>query len=422
MTSPRRSAAAALLLFATFAAPSLALHADEGSLLAIGGHSTRAQVRAANARLGFSASRASSLAVELDPRTRLTASRDDGATSAPPSGLVSVTVRWAAAHAGDDLVTLHCAGDAAPGIGDYWRVSGAASGSFSITLPHGIGCSWELRYVRGGGAAVEADATAGGNAAGVAAPVVVATTGPLALGANTDAVGTRLAFGDAPGTILLTWGSLNATAPARVRVGTARGGPYPLVFTAPPPTTYAAAELCHAPANESFVTSFIFPGYFHTAELTLNASTRYWAVYGQEADAPEVEFSTRAVPGPDTRTRFAAFGDAATYPVFPGTVTTVDLVLALAREGDAPLDFVAVIGDLAYGALRGQGANRPSAVCLGHCASARALLVVLDLSSSSLLSYSYLLLQPTHFPPPHTHTHTRLQLRGPPLYGPSGQD
>jgi hypothetical protein len=45
--------------------------------------------------------------------------------------------------------------------------------------------------------------------------------------------------------------------------------------------------------------------------------------------------------------KFAAFGDAATYFVFPGTVSTVSNILALDAD-EGPVDFVANIGDLAY--------------------------------------------------------------------------
>jgi hypothetical protein len=44
--------------------------------------------------------------------------------------------------------------------------------------------------------------------------------------------------------------------------------------------------------------------------------------------------------------RIAAFGDAATYFIFPGTVSTVSTILAL--NADEDVDFVTNIGDLAY--------------------------------------------------------------------------
>jgi len=151
---------------------------------------------------------------------------------------------------------------------------------------------------------------------------------------------------------LLTWTSLNDTATAYALVGTSPGGPYTMRFTASsPPVTYAASDMCHAPANETGITSYLFPGWFHTVEITgLQPGSVWYAVYGQDGGelAPELSFRTRPTPGPDVVTKFAAFGDSATYPVFPGTVTTVDLVLAVDASEEGPLHFTSVIGDLGY--------------------------------------------------------------------------
>ena len=179
----------------------------------------------------------------------------------------------------------------------------------------------------------------------------MARVGPL--GADTDPVGTRLALGDAPGDVLLTWSSMDCTAAAVAHVGTAPGGPYPLIFTAAgAPRTYAAADMCHAPASAAGPTGYVHPGYFHTVALNLSAGTRYYAVYGQAggALAPETSFRTRRPRGPDVPARIAAFGDAATYFVFPGTVTTVDNIVALdaSLDDDGGIDVVTNIGDLAY--------------------------------------------------------------------------
>jgi hypothetical protein len=146
---------------------------------------------------------------------------------------------------------------------------------------------------------------------------------------------------------------MDATAPAIVRAGLTRGGPYTLNFTAAAaPKSYRAADFCHAPANETSPVGFLDPGFFHTVRLSgLAPGTRYYAVYGQAggAEAPETSFRTRPLAGPDVPTRFVAFGDAATYPVFPGTVTTVDLIDALdTSDPQRPIDLVAMIGDLAY--------------------------------------------------------------------------
>jgi len=179
---------------------------------------------------------------------------------------------------------------------------------------------------------------------------VVAMTPPLKLGSDSDPVGTRISFGEDEGTIIFTFSSLtnSSLAEAYVSVGTSSGGPYTMNFTAEAATTYTASQLCHAPANISGINSYIFPGYFHTTVLPLSPGTRYYAVYGHRGSppAPETTFRTRLVD-PSKPTRFAAFGDSALYPVFPGTVTTIDSINAVdADVGE--VDFTAVIGDLAY--------------------------------------------------------------------------
>ena len=271
---------------------------------------------------------------------------------APPSGLVDVIVSWSAPWSPvEDVITLSCGG-ASPSwdVADYFAVpAGAASGSRTLQLPHGTGCAFALAYEAGGGALFGR-----GDASGWRGRAAAAAVPPL--GADTDAVGTRLALGDSAGDVLLTWGSLNGSAPAYVRVGTTRGGPYTQVFRATsPPRTYAAADMCHAPASEPSPAGFVFPGYFHTVALNLTEGARFFAVYGQEGgvEAPETTFRTWRAPGPDVPARFAAFGDAATYFIYPGTVTTVDDIAALdaALDDDGGIDFVTNIGDLAYAGL-----------------------------------------------------------------------
>ena len=266
----------------------------------------------------------------------------------PPSGVVSAVVSWpalaVAARAGD-AITLHCAGADMADLGDLLVLTAThvAAGRVTVPLVRG-GCAYELRYIAGGAALLSGMLASGA--------VVAAASAPIALGADTDASGTRVAFGDTAGDLQLSWFSGNATARAYVRVATAAGGPYgPPIYAGAAPVTYATTDMCHKPATEASIVAYLSPGYLHTVALPLNASTRYFAVYGQEggAEAPETSFRTRSPPGPDVRTRFAAFGDSATYPVFPGTVTTFDLIDAMDAEGDAtPIDFVAVVGDLAY--------------------------------------------------------------------------
>lgn len=184
---------------------------------------------------------------------------------------------------------------------------------------------------------------------------LLARSEPVQLGADTDPSATRLAYGSGAGDMLVTWTSENATAPAYVRWGTTPGGPYSdTVYASSPAITYVPSDMCHAPANTTGIGSYLPPGYFHTVALRLQAGTRYYAVYGQDggAVAPEITFVTRSAPGPDTPVTLVAFGDSATYPIFPGTVTTFDLILALDAEGNGGtgggVDMVAMIGDLAY--------------------------------------------------------------------------
>ncbi len=308
----------------------------------------QADVRAARERARERAAGAPAAAAA--PSARLTARALTA--HAPPSGLVDVRVAWAAEAAGwvaaEDVITLACAADAAlHDVVDFFGVD-APAGERTVRLPHGTGCDFHFNYVRGGAALF---AAAGGGGAGRGAARAGAPA-RAALGADTDAVGTRLAFGDAPGDMLFTWASLDGAARATVRVGTAPGGPYTMNFSAPGAAarSYKAADMCHAPASEASPVGYVFPGFFHTVALNLTAGTRYYAVYGQAggAEAPETSFRTRAARGPDVPARFAAYGDAATYPVFPGTVTTVGNILALDADGATPIDFVTNIGDLAY--------------------------------------------------------------------------
>jgi hypothetical protein len=278
---------------------------------------------------------------------QLSLQRVDGALHAPPSGLVPVSLSWSAAQpftAGRDTITLHCSeqqlGGGAGEFADFLLLQ-SSSGQLNFTLPHGVGCTFQVRYTQGGAALLGLAA----GSAGAAAAAVLASSEPLPLGATTDAVATRLTFGPQAGSMQLTWTSMNDTAPAAVQVGLAPGGPYLWSFAAAfPPTTYKAADMCHSPANETSLVGFLHPGFYHTAALQLNASTRYYAVYGQAggALAPELTFLTRAAPGPDVPVKFAAFGDSATYFVFPGSITTVDMILALNADA-GPLDFVAIM-------------------------------------------------------------------------------
>lgn len=279
-----------------------------------------------------------------------------------PSGLIPATIRWSFAPedaaeeaCADDAILVYCSesSERFEDFGDLVQVSSQRKSrkgpsSVPVRLLAHAGCALVFRYVDHGALLLSS-----GTATTTACPLRVSlSSAPVSLGADTDAVGTRIAYGDGIGDMIFTWTSMDASAPASVRVGTQPGGPYDLVFSASaPPVTYEASDMCHAPANESGITSFLPVGFFHSVVLqSLAPATRYYAVYGQAggAEAPETTFRTRAAPGADVPTRFVAFGDSATYPVFPGTVTTTDMIIALDAGSEGPVDFVALVGDLAY--------------------------------------------------------------------------
>jgi len=337
---------------AALAAAAAASHAPAPRAALLGEHTT-AGLRAA--RAGARAALLSSPpAASAQPPARLSARALT--EHAPPSGLVEVRIEWQTAgwapRAGEDVVALHCAADAAVwDVADFFAVD-AAAGSRTLLLPHGTGCDFSFAYVRNGAELFASGGGSSNNNNSNATWYIAGAAPSVRLGDDRDAVGTRLALGDAAGDILFSWGSLDGNATAFVRVGTARGGPYPLVFSSRDARTYRAEDMCHAPASQASPVGYVFPGFVHTVALNLSTGTRYYAVYGQDggALAPETSFRTRPQPGPDVFTRFAAFGDAATYFVYPGTVTTVDNIVALAAatDDDGGLDFVANIGDLAY--------------------------------------------------------------------------
>jgi len=268
------------------------------------------------------------------------------------SGLAHVNVSWVSKsnNVQDDVITVSCAEPEDTLFGDYFPIDSAESSKVFI-LPRGVGCKFVFRYIRGATSymGVQTDIPLSADVTPLRSAVLAAEAKPLSLGIDTDPVGTRISFGNNPGEILFTFVTLDNSSTAWVRVGLQSGGPYTEIFSTEM-VTYDATDMCHAPASERFITGFVFPGYFHTANLTLSPDTRYYAIYGQgnSTSAPESTFKTRKAPSPDAHVKFVAFGDSATYPVFPGTVTTVDLIVALDADGDVPVDFCAIVGDLAY--------------------------------------------------------------------------
>ena len=268
------------------------------------------------------------------------------------SGLAHVNVSWSSKlmDIQDDIITVSCAEPEDTLFGDYFPVDSATSFKVFV-LPRGVGCKFVFRYIRGASSYIgpQPDIPLSADGTPRSTAILVAEAKPLSLGNDTDPVGTRISFGNNPGEILFTFATLDNNSSAWVRVGQQSGGPYTEVFSTEM-ITYDASDMCHSPATDRFITGFVFPGYFHTANLTLLPDTRYYAVYGQgnSTTAPEATFRTRKAPSPDSHVKFVAFGDSATYPVFPGTVTTVDLIVALDADGDVPVDFCAIVGDLAY--------------------------------------------------------------------------
>lgn len=280
-------------------------------------------------------------------------------TSAIPSGVAKVRITWTMVvpqflfpKNSSATLVLTCSHAKDSEVLDIIPLDVNMQGSLATHLPVIAGCDFQARILTGVTMDLFNSSVPSDSLSIVTENVTVIAQSELVslLGSNTDPVGTRLSFGDTAGDVQITWTSLNDTAPTYVLVSTVTGGPYNLSFTATTaPLTYKAEDLCHAPANQSSIVSYIDPGFFHTVVVTgLIPGTVYYAIYGQQGGvpAPEITFRTRLPPGPDVPVRFAAFGDSATYPIFPGTTTTIDLVLAEhANEG---LNFTAVIGDLGY--------------------------------------------------------------------------
>jgi hypothetical protein len=250
---------ASSLTFAALLAGQAVAHSHASPRTSLLGSRSTDDVRAARAR---------ALPLACAGAARATLSARALTARAPPSGLVDVLVSWAVEwtpRAGEDVLAVSCdAGAHVADVVDFVDVAaGARAGNVTLQLPHATGCAFAVKYVRGGGPLF---------GAGDASACAIAATVPrVRLGADNDPVGTRLAFGDAAGDMILTWASLDGTAPAVVRVGTASGGPYTQTFTSNTPHSYAAADSCHPPASEASPLGYVFPGYFHTVSLNLTA-------------------------------------------------------------------------------------------------------------------------------------------------------
>jgi hypothetical protein len=322
-------------------------------------------------------------------------------TVAPASPLAhdvtNVTVSFAFASGAinrtTDWVGQVCAGSP---IEDYLEFApvdffagwegGAGSFTFSVFRTR---CDVEFRYFRG-----TQPLWPTGQAVGVSAPVTWA--GPSWA---THPFHTHLAFGgeDAQHAMVVSFTTNSTPGAVTVRVGTAPG-----VYDLPnatdiESTTYGAADLCNAPANETSVDYWQWPGVFHHATLRgLAPATRYYAQPVADGLAgEEVTFITGAPLAAATRTTFAAFGDmSVTQYVLdgdtrhdmpnggPGAVGTAQRLRARVDAGE-PLDFVLHFGDLGYATgaiylwdawmsmMALVGSRVPYMVSIGKCAAQR---------------------------------------------------
>ena len=283
---------------------------------------------------------------------------------------------------------------------DFFQGWEGGEGSFTFSIFH-TRCDFEFRYFRG-----SQPLWPTGQAVGVSAPVTWAGM-PWA----THPFHTHVAFGgeDAQHAMTVSFTTNISASDVTCMLGTAPG-----VYDLPnatdvESTTYGAADLCNAPANETSVDYWQWPGMFHHVTLRgLQPATRYYArpVAGGLA-GEEVTFVTGAALSPTQRTTFAAYGDmSVTQYVLvgdtkhdmpnggPGAVGTSQRLRQRIDEG-APLDFVLHFGDLGYATgavylwdawmsmMANVGSRVPYMVSIGKCvhvvcvcarARARALL------------------------------------------------
>ena len=174
----------------------------------------------------------------------------------------------------------------------------------------------------------------------------------------------RLAFGDGPEEMWVTWVSSSETQTPLVQYGTQPASKRPYPFLAKGTSaTYAAEDFCSIPANNTAQGWFRDPGFMHSVlltELSPNA-TRYYYSVGNDVDGWSEEFSflsSRAteslnnVSNPDP-IRFLALADHGV--IFHDAVLTARNLIRESRRGGEtstadPYDaFVLLPGDVAYG-------------------------------------------------------------------------
>ena len=157
----------------------------------------------------------------------------------------------------------------------------------------------------------------------------------------------HLGFLGSPSTMSVAWVSGGPLVGAqRVRWGP--HGNRTLGASAPATSaSYAAADLCGAPANVTGQATFRDPGLLHNATLvSLAPGSRYDYQVGSDEDGWSAVFSFRAAPARGAPIRFAAYGDQSLAPFAPAAANSSIKVAAAAAAGRA--DFCLVNGDLGY--------------------------------------------------------------------------
>jgi hypothetical protein len=108
--------------------------------------------------------------------------------------------------------------------------------------------------------------------------------------------------------------------------------------------SYAAADMCGAPANTTSQGTFRDPGLLHNASMTgLAPGAQYDYRVGSDEDGWSAVFTFSAAPAPGKPVRFVAYGDQS---IDEAAYNTSLAVAAAAAAGDA--QFCLVNGDLGY--------------------------------------------------------------------------
>ena len=257
------------------------------------------------------------------------------APARPSAAIANVTVSWSGVvmPQATDWVAQYCVGAPLADWGQWEYVTasaGWASGSGAVAvIAVRSACALEFRLYRD-----------------PSPYTLLGTSNAVSWGPPAAAYQVRTAYGaDAATQMTVSWTSA-ADGPALLMVGAAPGA-YTRNVTAAPSLTYAAEELCQAPANTKGPSAWTPPGFFHHASVGgLAPGTRYYARPVQ-AGAVGEEISFRTAPPSDTPLRFIAYADMAVSAA-PGAVETS---LRVSQRLDADPDgyaFLLHVGDLGY--------------------------------------------------------------------------